>query len=182
MIPVSPSRKCARHQKTRPFQRGYWPRRKNRSVSQSGRKNRWPGLAGKRTSSGRKSTTRNTRLRPVESNSAAMVMGMSPAVLRLRERDRGRLGGRRLRRPLLVGRQDTVANDDERRFGSAHVARQVLRRTLRVRRGRLARGGADGGEDRVRLRAAHETQPAGVGVNERPNQEEGADDGQRSQD
>jgi len=64
-------------QRTRPLQRRYWPRKKHRSVSKAGRKKRCPGRAGKTISRGRKTRTRNKKLRPVVITSAYRFMGVA---------------------------------------------------------------------------------------------------------
>src|SRR5438067_693193 len=76
-MPLSQSLKCERTQRTRPPQRRYWPRKKQRSVNQAGRKKRCPGLAGKATSRGRKTRTSKKKLSPAETASAYRFMGMA---------------------------------------------------------------------------------------------------------
>src|SRR5262249_33542961 len=58
-----------------PLQRRYWPRKKQRSVSQAGRKKRCPGLAGKTNSRGRNTRKRKTKLSPAVIASVTRFMG-----------------------------------------------------------------------------------------------------------
>src|SRR5260370_41897983 len=77
MTPSIQSPKCDRTHKTKPFQRRYWPKKKQRSVNQAGRKNRCPRLAGKTSSTGRKTRTRNRKLRPAEIASTYRFIGLT---------------------------------------------------------------------------------------------------------
>src|SRR5262249_46061944 len=94
-----------RTQRTTPPQRRYWPRKKQRSRNQAGRKKRCPGFAGKTTSSGRNTSTRKRKLSPAETARAEKLMADRAAAGGgggggVRE------GGRRVRVwPVAKGRQ-----------------------------------------------------------------------------
>src|SRR5947207_14612137 len=63
------------------LQRRYWPRKKQRSTHQAGRKKRWPRLAGKASSSGLKTTKRNRKLMPTENARAEIFITHHRAAL-----------------------------------------------------------------------------------------------------
>src|SRR5262245_8866026 len=96
-----PPRKWLRREsthRTSPPQRRYWPRKKQRSVHHAGRKKRCPGLAGKTTSRGRKTSTRNRKLRPAVKTIPCTFIGRRLQLLRVL----GRLGLARTRRALRL--------------------------------------------------------------------------------
>src|SRR5262249_27777623 len=135
--PLSQWLKCVRSQRTRPLQRRYWPRKKQRSVNQAGRKKRCPGLAGNTSSSRRKTRTRKKKLRPAEKASAYRAIGV---VL-----DTGLSGGfgRLGRGWRLRGRCKPVnETPGKERFGPAHDGRWRFRA---LARGFLGCGGFRGG-------------------------------------
>src|SRR5437016_12531415 len=81
--------------KTALLQRRYWPRKKQRSTHQAGRKKRWPRLAGKASSSGLKTTKRNRKLMPTENARAGIFMTHHRAALagRVAGCEAGRVAG-----------------------------------------------------------------------------------------